>query len=223
MYINIFFFFNDTPTTEIYTVYNTLSLHDALPILPRRSACCAWTIPTSGRSAGTAARSEEHTSELQSLYTISYAVFCLKKKIAENSCQLFTSLRIESVGLGGVIPCDFVQLIRRHKHFLNIVFFFKYPAPTDIYTVYNTLSLHDALPICTCRVTREWLPTRILKALLSGLGSEAASPDRKSTRLNSSHCTPSRMPSSARNKKTTPKTTNSKPALSTKKQNTASK
>src|SRR6187397_672256 len=27
-----FFFFNDTATTEIYTVYNTLSLHDALPI-----------------------------------------------------------------------------------------------------------------------------------------------------------------------------------------------
>src|SRR3546814_1128703 len=30
--------------------------------------------------AGTAARSEEHTSELQSLMRISYAVFCLKKK-----------------------------------------------------------------------------------------------------------------------------------------------
>src|SRR3546814_5031643 len=29
----------------------------------------------------TAARSEEHTSELQSLMRISYAVFCLKKKI----------------------------------------------------------------------------------------------------------------------------------------------
>src|SRR6059036_4272237 len=27
-----FFFFNDTPTTEIYTTYDTLSLHDALPI-----------------------------------------------------------------------------------------------------------------------------------------------------------------------------------------------
>src|SRR6059036_1050535 len=26
------FFFNDTPTTEIYTTYDTLSLHDALPI-----------------------------------------------------------------------------------------------------------------------------------------------------------------------------------------------
>src|SRR3546814_3423587 len=29
---------------------------------------------------GVAARSEEHTSELQSLMRISYAVFCLKKK-----------------------------------------------------------------------------------------------------------------------------------------------
>src|SRR3546814_4024685 len=31
-----------------------------------------------------AARSEEHTSELQSLMRISYAVFCLKKKIKHN-------------------------------------------------------------------------------------------------------------------------------------------
>src|SRR3546814_3200525 len=29
-------------------------------------------------------RSEEHTSELQSLMRISYAVFCLKKKITQN-------------------------------------------------------------------------------------------------------------------------------------------
>src|SRR3546814_7907220 len=32
------------------------------------------------RGAGRVARSEEHTSELQSLMRISYAVFCLKKK-----------------------------------------------------------------------------------------------------------------------------------------------
>src|SRR3546814_1288794 len=32
------------------------------------------------RSSNTATRSEEHTSELQSLMRISYAVFCLKKK-----------------------------------------------------------------------------------------------------------------------------------------------
>src|SRR3546814_5900599 len=39
---------------------------------PSRSGC----IPRSVREA----RSEEHTSELQSLMRISYAVFCLKKK-----------------------------------------------------------------------------------------------------------------------------------------------
>src|SRR3546814_10749679 len=32
-------------------------------------------------SNGSSSRSEEHTSELQSLMRISYAVFCLKKKI----------------------------------------------------------------------------------------------------------------------------------------------
>src|SRR3546814_3934527 len=31
-------------------------------------------------------RSEEHTSELQSLMRISYAVFCLKTKITMNTC-----------------------------------------------------------------------------------------------------------------------------------------
>src|SRR3546814_6119095 len=37
--------------------------------------------PRSGeRDASAAGRSEEHTSELQSLMRISYAVFCLKKK-----------------------------------------------------------------------------------------------------------------------------------------------
>src|SRR3546814_9013194 len=39
---------------------------------PRRSSGCRWWSCTS--------RSEEHTSELQSLMRISYAVFCLKKK-----------------------------------------------------------------------------------------------------------------------------------------------
>src|SRR3546814_4407673 len=35
--------------------------------------------------ASSATRSEEHTSELQSLMRISYAVFCLKKKKKRNS------------------------------------------------------------------------------------------------------------------------------------------
>src|SRR3546814_5750243 len=34
-----------------------------------------------------AARSEEHTSELQSLMRISYAAFCLKKKINEHNIE----------------------------------------------------------------------------------------------------------------------------------------
>src|SRR5213083_2606810 len=34
----LFFFFNDTATTEIYTTANTLSLHDALPISGAASA-----------------------------------------------------------------------------------------------------------------------------------------------------------------------------------------
>src|SRR3546814_2841231 len=36
---------------------------------------------TGDPAVGTEVRSEEHTSELQSLMRISYAVFCLKKKI----------------------------------------------------------------------------------------------------------------------------------------------
>src|SRR3546814_3878916 len=37
------------------------------------------------RARNTSARSEEHTSELQSLMRISYAVFCLKKKNKSNN------------------------------------------------------------------------------------------------------------------------------------------
>src|SRR5881397_3151862 len=36
--VAFFFFFNDTPTTEIYTAQYTLSLHDALPVAARRAA-----------------------------------------------------------------------------------------------------------------------------------------------------------------------------------------
>src|SRR6187397_3740598 len=77
----VFFFFNDPATTEIYTVYNTLSLHDALPISVWGTEGRGPERPLPAPGPATAERrSEEHTSELQSLYTISYAVFCLKKK-----------------------------------------------------------------------------------------------------------------------------------------------
>src|ERR1051326_9614239 len=69
-----FFFFNDTATTEIYT----LSLHDALPICGDAGMGGAGHPGAAHR--GRLARSEEHTSELQSHSFISYAAFCLKKK-----------------------------------------------------------------------------------------------------------------------------------------------
>src|ERR1044071_10495009 len=68
-----FFFFNDTATTEIYT----LSLHDALPISWRQPSIDGMDV---WRVDERTFRSEEHTSELQSRVDISYAVFCLKKK-----------------------------------------------------------------------------------------------------------------------------------------------
>src|SRR2546430_6529502 len=89
----LFFFFNDTATTEIYT----LSLHDALPILPgqgdfRRHGLLA------GAALGDDGGGEKRTcfspppsspdrksTRLNSSHSqISYAVFCLKKKKENN-------------------------------------------------------------------------------------------------------------------------------------------
>src|SRR5256885_5288757 len=73
------FFFNDTATTEIYT----LSLHDALPILQE----CADTVrPLIGHPAQIGAaedefRSEEHTSELQSPCNLVCRLLLEKKQV----------------------------------------------------------------------------------------------------------------------------------------------
>src|SRR3546814_1389992 len=54
---------------------------------PRESGVVAFLVPEHGQAGDEVPpwpfpiRSEEHTSELQSLMRISYAVFCLKKKI----------------------------------------------------------------------------------------------------------------------------------------------
>src|SRR5213595_4259661 len=73
------FFCNDPATTEIYTTEDTLSLHDALPISRAATRTISGSIRTIRSTSCTPARSEEHTSELQSPSVISYAVFCLKK------------------------------------------------------------------------------------------------------------------------------------------------
>src|SRR3712207_8728080 len=87
----VIFFFNDTATTEIYT----LSLHDALPIwasAPPRlyPAMRALSMPSSSISATTSSAQssrrnrgdlDRKSTRLNSSHAnISYAVFCLKKK-----------------------------------------------------------------------------------------------------------------------------------------------
>src|SRR5690348_18459838 len=77
----LFFFFNDTATTEIYT----LSLHDALPICAFTVACSCGTGmngPTiaAGSCSDHSSRSEEHTSELQSPVHLVCRLLLEKKK-----------------------------------------------------------------------------------------------------------------------------------------------
>src|SRR3546814_9340545 len=130
MLLTITFYFNDTPTTEIYTHCHTLFLHDPLPIyqlrlwpglfsaggagrrrsrdqyanqahlgatsrgrsrrahfrqsryprhLPVGAALCR-SRPDRASCARLGARSEEHTSDLQSIMRTWYAVSCFNKK-----------------------------------------------------------------------------------------------------------------------------------------------
>src|SRR5262249_57455233 len=81
------FFFNHTAPPEIYP----LSLHDALPICTapsstgcRSSSSCSspGTSPRTGRAC---TRSEEHTSELQSLTNLVCRLLLEKKKKAKKS------------------------------------------------------------------------------------------------------------------------------------------
>src|SRR5438876_9294785 len=95
-----FFFFNDTATTEIYT----LSLHDALPIScskswSRRGPTSASRHTTSTSSMRRCAssrgcrligRSEEHTSELQSPVHLVCRLLLEKKKNNRSRCLQWT-------------------------------------------------------------------------------------------------------------------------------------
>src|SRR5258708_12832012 len=94
----VLFFFNDTATTEIYT----LSLHDALPISLRRSWSrrprrlrSAWRRRREGFPAprAPAVRSEEHTSELQSPDHLVCRLLLEKKNTTEQPTLIQSFLR----------------------------------------------------------------------------------------------------------------------------------
>src|SRR3546814_9064071 len=86
---------------------------------PRRGRCASsrcW-------RAASISRSEEHTSELQSLMRISYAVFCLKKKktakkpshilnLTDNSSPQLTYIYTQITIIH--IPCLTAQIIQQH-------------------------------------------------------------------------------------------------------------
>src|SRR6202040_4480985 len=112
-----FFFFNDTATTEIYT----LSLHDALPICMRAlKGSLNTSVPSTTAMIGF--RSEEHTSELQSPVHLVCRLLLEKKKIHSRPpvklCVLSKargSLRNSKIGARG-----------------TFFFFFKNPGPPRI-------------------------------------------------------------------------------------------
>src|SRR2546426_2825253 len=86
-----FFFFNDTATTEIYT----LSLHDALPIcLAFLEAGAGWA-PNWMEQMDDEYRSEEHTSELQSPCNLVCRLLLEKKK--KNANKHVTMLQLLSL------------------------------------------------------------------------------------------------------------------------------
>src|SRR2546422_6527061 len=90
-----FFFFNDTATTEIYT----LSLHDALPISnsapsPQRSS----SIVRQARALPETTRSEEHTSELQSRLHLVCRLLLEKKKKSARSREGWPTMRAGARG-----------------------------------------------------------------------------------------------------------------------------
>src|SRR3712207_7281576 len=96
IYNVVFFFFNDTATTEIYT----LSLHDALPICIKGASGASGSTGSSGATGATGSEggvgitgitgftggtgpsgADRKSTRLNSSHAnISYAVFCLKKK-----------------------------------------------------------------------------------------------------------------------------------------------
>src|SRR3989442_3276978 len=95
--MSAFFFFNDTATTEIYT----LSLHDALPISfqlrplkPEDSPSLEQTILRRGSTRRFAQRSEEHTSELQSRPHLVCRLLLEKKKTRNEGPHMWSLISI---------------------------------------------------------------------------------------------------------------------------------
>src|ERR1022692_87734 len=143
-----FVFFNDTATTEIYT----LSLHDALPICNTAMHHLFCRLDVEPLTHAPYCRSEEHTSELQSPCNLVCRLLLEKKNQKPVASGSRPTVRETSGGNDrrratraappprgqGRHQSDDLGALR-----LRSLFFFNDTATTEIYT----LSLHDALPI----------------------------------------------------------------------------
>src|SRR6266571_5269184 len=178
-----FFFFNDTATTEIYT----LSLHDAFRSHRRRRQIevgghASYRFRRAGRDR---ARSEEHTSELQSHVNLVCRLLLEKNKnlnVERHVQTLFSRQHRVRAGVGQMK--DRKGVLAQIDADVALDFFFNDTATTEIYT----LSLHDALP--SSRPGHGPLDAAFSLGEMQALVTESHAlgrRDRKSTRLNSSH------------------------------------
>src|SRR6476661_304970 len=145
-----FFFFNDTATTEIYT----LSLHDALPISAASEV--APTTPCSARSAASCSwpsRSEEHTSELQSHLNLVCRLLLEKKKGrgARTAGADLAALRLQRPQRHRVVRAHRPRPRARAAARLRRLFFFLMIRPPPRYTLFPYTTLFRS----GCRPHRE--------------------------------------------------------------------
>src|SRR3546814_3546218 len=73
----------------VYLIVQTVDGYLIVPVVAKRAVDLAPALVLGAQILfGAFFRSEEHTSELQSLMRISYAVFCLKKKTINNDSHM---------------------------------------------------------------------------------------------------------------------------------------
>src|SRR5213082_960760 len=143
-------------------------------------------------------RSEEHTSELQSPDTISYAVFCLKKKKSANRDPRLSEYA-QPRRLGeACVSNDAIKPVQLQVcHRLLLLFFYWHGDPRDLHCVRHSFPTRRSSDLGSFSAASSHLPRDRSIAMSGACATVRASLDRKSTRLNSSHLTQSRMPSSA--------------------------
>src|SRR2546430_16910046 len=103
----IFFFFNDTATTEIYT----LSLHDALPITKLRAVGDADAIRAIGN-----AKAEAYRAGVESLGAPNYTLMQLTQTLADKNIRIVPDVSVTGAqGGNGLLDSMLALVAREHN------------------------------------------------------------------------------------------------------------